>query len=550
MEYENMRMPELKCLTRERRFRGYSRMRKAELVALLQNSPPPGQSRASTSPTQTWEPIDDRRPRKPSLQEMDIFEQQEMSKSRAQVKTKLNKWYDWLINHVPKPIKDGASKAFKTFKDKVMGLYNRVTGSTGNETRIKEPKPFKPIELEQAFGGAYRSYRINGKPKLDIDTFFNRIGKELIELIERELKTRTSVRIQMTAWIRFVRDDEEGQERVELAVNSLMMSVYRGSEMDQIVDGMIANMKFQIENPALLNSRFVFDEFLYLDTNFHQLNLMRSSSYLPLPDWLARKKVIVNPHNDDEECFKRSVIAAENVGMKDPQRVSNLRKFMDNYDWSGLEFPVSIKDIGTFETRNNISVNVLAVEGRDVYIHRKGQRVGREINLMMVSKDGIKHYTAIKSLSRLLSSKNSNTKYKQHFCMNCLQGFTQESSRDQHQVYCEDNESVRVETPKQGSTIEFKDGQNQFRVPYIMYADFESILELMDPVEPGSPSQPYTNEVNQRTPSGWCVYSKFAYGDVDNPLRNYRGKDCIGSFCNYIKGEACITCFPSYLWVL
>ena len=25
-----------------------------------------------------------------------------------------------------------------------------------------------------------------------------------------------------------------------------------------------------------------------------------------------------------------------------------------------------------------------------------------------------------------------------------------------------------------------------------MYADFESILELMDPVEPGSPSQPYT----------------------------------------------------------
>ena len=76
-----------------------------------------------------------------------------MSKSRPQVKGKLNKWYDWLINHVPKPIKDGASKAFKTFKDKVTGLYNRVTGSAGNGTRIKEPKPFKPIELEQAFGG-------------------------------------------------------------------------------------------------------------------------------------------------------------------------------------------------------------------------------------------------------------------------------------------------------------------------------------------------------------------------------------------------------------
>ena len=168
-----------------------------------------------------------------------------------------------------------------------------------------------------------------------------------------------------------------------------MMSVYRGSEPDQIVDGMITNMKFQIENPVLLNSRFVFDEFLYLDINFHQLNLIRGSSYLPLPDWLATKKAIVNPHNDDEECFKWSVITAENAGMKDPQCISNLRKFMDNYDWSGLEFPVSIKDIGKFETRNNISVNVLAVEGRDIYIHRKGQRMGREINLLMVSEDGI-----------------------------------------------------------------------------------------------------------------------------------------------------------------
>ena len=181
---------------------------------------------------------------KPSSQEMDIFEQKEMSKSRPQVKSKLNKWYDWLINHVPKLIKDGASKAFKTFKDKVMGLHNRVTGSTGNETRIKEPKPFKPIELEQTFRGAYRSYTVNGRPKIDVDTFFNRIRKELIGLIKRELKTQTSARIQTTAWIKFVRDDEEGQERVKLAFNSLMASVYRGSEIDQIVDGMIANMKF------------------------------------------------------------------------------------------------------------------------------------------------------------------------------------------------------------------------------------------------------------------------------------------------------------------
>ena len=79
-------------------------------------------------------------------------------------------------------------KRLKLLRINVMGLYNRITGSTGNETRIKEPKPFKPIELEQTFGGAYRSYRVNGRPKIDVDTFFSRIRKELIELIKRELK--------------------------------------------------------------------------------------------------------------------------------------------------------------------------------------------------------------------------------------------------------------------------------------------------------------------------------------------------------------------------
>ena len=250
------------------------------------------------------------------------------------------------------------------------------------------------------------------------------------------------------------------------------------------------------------------------------------------------------------------------VGMKNPRRVSNLRRFADNYDWSGLKFPVSTKDIGKFETRNNVSVNLLAVEGRDIYIHRKGRRMGpqgpmdQEINLLLISEDGVNHYTVIKSLSRLLKSSNTKHKCKQHFCMNCLQGFTQELSRDHHQAYCENNEFVRVEMPKQGSTVEFKDGQNQFKVPFIMYADFESILEPMglkvqsapqaeglgsfsDPIESPNPNpnQPYTNEVNQHTPSGWCVYSKFAYGEVVTPLRTYRGKNCIETFCNYIKGE-------------
>ena len=93
--------------------------------------------------------------------------------------------------------------------------------------------------------------------------------------------------------------------------------------------------------------------------------------------------MIINPQNSNEECFKWAFITADKwMGFDSHhERVSNLREFADNYDWSGLEFPVSIKDIGKFETNNNVSVNMLGLEGKDIYIHRNSDyRSEREIN--------------------------------------------------------------------------------------------------------------------------------------------------------------------------
>ena len=153
-----------------------------------------------------------------------------------------------------------------------------------------------------------------------------------------------------------------------------MMNVYNLSDLGEIVNEMIAHMKQQIQNPALLNSRFVFDEVLYMDVNFHQLNLMRGLSYLPLPKWLARKKAIINPCNEDQECFKWAVIAASRWEEIDsyPERTSKLARFEADFEWSGIGFPVSTKDIKKFELRNQISINLLETEDRQIYICRKG----------------------------------------------------------------------------------------------------------------------------------------------------------------------------------
>ena len=277
-----------------------------------------------------------------------------------------------------------------------------------------------------------------------------------------------------------------------------------------------------------------------MDINIHQLNLTRRSSYLPLPDWLARKKAIINPKNEDQECFKWAVIAAsrwEEIN-NDPERISKLKRFEKDFDWSGIGFPVSFKDITKFEFRNQISINLLATEDKEIYICRKGGNYERIINLMIISVNNRKHYVAIKSLSRLLSSKNTKHKGKEYFCKNCLQEFIEESSIDEHLDYCINNETVKVIVPHKNPRVQYSDGQFKFKVPFIMYADFESIIE---PIQgPGNnPMISSTRGVNNHVPFGWCIRSEFAYnGKVENPLKLYRGKDCVKKFCDLVIGEA------------
>ena len=232
---------------------------------------------------------------------------------------------------------------------------------------------------------------------------------------------------------------------------------------------MLAHMKTQIRNPALTNSRFVFNEVLFLDINFHQLNLTRGSSYLPLSDWIVSKKAVINPKNEnDKEFFKCAVtVALHREKIKShPECISNIMRYANNYNWSRLEFPEAINKINEFEKNNDIAVNVLGIKGQKIYICRKSKYNDRKnVDLLLITDGEKRHYTAIKSRSRLLGSSNSKDGHQQHFCINCIQGFHSEESRDKHFECCIDNEAVRIEMLKEGSSVEFHDAQNQASMP-------------------------------------------------------------------------------------
>ena len=71
----------------------------------------------------------------------------------------------------------------------------------------------------------------------------------------------------------------------------------------------------------------------------------------------------------------------------------------------------------------------------------------------------------------------------------------------------------------------------------MIYADFESILVPVNEA-PNNPEMSSTRGLNVHQPSGWCMYSKFAYGKVTNPLKQYSGRDCVSKFCETIMAEA------------
>ena len=278
---------------------------------------------------------------------------------------------------------------------------------------------------------------------MDVETYFTRTRKSLIDLLNKEITNR-AVRSQATIWIRFVRDEVE---QVSLAFNSRMMTVYSLNNKNEIVTAMIEHVAQQIEIPALRNSKFVFDRVLHMDIDFHRLNLMRGSSYVPLPDWLMKKKAIINPKNSNMECFKWAVIAAmkwEEIG-NNPERVSKLRRYEGDFDWSDIEFPVSFRDINKFERNNEIGVNILA------------------------------------------------------------NGFESEIIRDEHYEYCRSKDLVRVEMPTKNPVVKYADGQYQFKVPFVIYADFESILVPVN-VAPNNPEMSWNKWSRKHTLTFWMVH--------------------------------------------
>ena len=155
---------------------------------------------------------------------------------------------------------------------------------------------------------------------------------------------------------------------------------------------------------------------------------------------------------------------------------------------------------------------------------------------MLIEEGGVKHYCLVKSISRLLSSQATKSKRKEYFCLRCLNPFC-EDALSKHQEYCDEYEAVKIEMPKKGTMLKFKNYHRIEKVPFIVYADFECFIKPIQSCSPDDKDS-YTKHYQKHEPSSFCYYIKYFDDEVYGPkLVSYTREDAAQKFVEMLEED-------------
>ena len=259
---------------------------------------------------------------------------------------------------------------------------------------------------------------------------------------------------------------------------------------------------------------------------------IKASSYIDLPKELKNKNAIINMKNEDNKCFLWCVLRALNPKDNHPERIDkDLKSKEDTLNMEGIAYPVDSKGIKRFEKQNpDISISVLGY-GKDERIYpldiskftkmKKEDERKHNIVLLLIKDGNNSHYCLVKNLSALLTSQVNSHKGKFYFCLNCLNGYDNPEKLEKHKEYCSEEESVKIDMPPPKTFLKFKNSLYSERAPFVIYADFESILKPLNTCKP-DPNKSYTLKYNEHKAVSFVYYIKSFNEDVyKSELRSY-----------------------------
>ena len=269
-------------------------------------------------------------------------------------------------------------------------------------------------------------------------------------------------------------------------------------------------------------SGWYFKEIVKLEIHINEYKPTRGSSYIPLPDWIMRKKAIVSIQNKDDKCFIWSVLRYLYPVEIHGNRLTDLKKYEFSLNTKGITFPMKVKDITKFENLNPDipGINVFSVDDENIiYPLREVKKDGKEtIDLFLYEENGKFHYSLIKNFSRLIRSQiTKNTNKSIHICKRCFSHFTKPELLEKHIQYCYNNKLSIVKMPEPGTDLHFKNYYKQLPIPFTVYADFECITKTISSCCP-NPVDSYNYSYQKHEPSGFCFYAKGIAGKRIKPI--------------------------------
>ena len=80
------------------------------------------------------------------------------------------------------------------------------------------------------------------------------------------------------------------------------------------------------------------------------------------------------------------------------------------------------------------------------------------------------------------------------------------------------------------NVIKYNQGEKSIKLPFVVYADLECLLEKMSTCY-SNPEESSTTKINKHTPSSYSIFTHCSFDKSKNKLNYYRGEDCMTKFC-------------------
>ena len=212
----------------------------------------------------------------------------------------------------------------------------------------------------------------------------------------------------------------------------------------------------------------------------------------------------------------------------------------DGLDFEGIDFPTPVSQIDKLERQNpNLAINVFGWDKEQVIVHRISEKGGNipRINLMLTKKGDNTHYSYVKRLTSLLYDQNRHNESK-HFCEHCLHRYKRKDLLERHRPECKGllKAPARTDMLKEGENkMSFTNYHKQMKVPYVVYANFECVLEKIDGCEP-APDASFTVKTERHVPCGFSYIAVRSDGKLFGPF-NHRGRDAVYVFLMWLQNH-------------